>query len=255
MTNTRNNLTPTVITDKNGKITTVHKKLPNGATRVLGASPVLVSQKTQTTRSEQEREEFLLFVKEHALMAPHLPADVVTANAEALQYKSPQTITLMNRLLGTGGGPSRRRVFKNITMILPTMFQEPRDYDNDAKSLEEILLSSWHASEITEELKLPNSEFAGISVQTNKHYHNFTKTSVRDEGEETSSARWRGAAIAAAITDSAPHPSFVPWASKQSDVPRVVKIAKQWETTNPETIETIMTQQDSIHAPLHDGIL
>jgi hypothetical protein len=265
MNNQSNHLTPTPVVDKNGILTTRHKKADTAPpAKTPSIPPVSLATAPSYEEGSIEHLRALIYGK-----------DADTFNKEYLSLMDDddkKIIPLAIRLLTTGSDIARSQVRATLESALYRLADAYdrsdidelwRDRCRDARSpyIKHDMLTAWTASNIIDELELTDNP----SILGNKvTYLDEALATVLDRS--MNDHYWRGLAIAA-LTDlkvDRYNPQdgslrnarvFAPWAGEHSDPARLINVAKERGTLEVRTLIGVMNEQDATAAALRDGTL
>lgn len=228
MTTNRNQLAPTSVVDKNGRIMIVYKKLAPVTTSSM--PPVSIKKSQPTTY------QFTQLIDEHS---------------EMLNNYSPDMVPLLKTLLTTGSETTRHSTFRMITRYI-----HGEERLETVPQLAMYALAEWHAHNLLEEsgLTLQTPSFLQLAILSQLP---SLVTIMGVEGTIMDAIPyWRGRAILALIDSRVEgHHDFDAWADQRTDVEQIVALANDKQTTNPRTLQAFLEQQSTTSTALYNGLL
>lgn len=205
-------------------------------------------------------------------------ADDVASARQALELiheDDSGTIAIACRLIASGGLESRSQASKlilrtitDITAAVSHRNTDPEWRDRCKLSwsphLKEGLLSTWHFTELENEVHPGETKDYGVIMEsTIEELHIILYSDPDPKYKNYSDSHWRGL-TALAITEFLPYGShkehepyfkpFVEFAGNHDDTPRVIKLAIERAILNPEILKPIMEEQDE-YGVLSDGLV
>lgn len=241
MTSARGNLIPTPILDKNGKLTTVHKK--NVSEKTTTSFPP--AQILGLSRSNEPYKQLLKSLKDQSRQGS-LSAKELKSNLIAISSLDAKVVEEANHLISSGSEYARNRVRREIESRVQN-YHEHDDPELASKLLKSSMLAVWHATELVQE--------DGMDIDYEDVYESLTWYSGPTPEEND---HWRGIAILVVIdipdTDENKQ-AFIEWASYVAEPAQVVALAKERSTLNPAVLRPLLEQQRDVNTAIKEGIL
>ena len=263
MSQNRSHLVPTPTVDKNGVLTTRHKKPETTTGAKVRDIPQVGIMQEQPSYAEGSIEHLadLIYGQDAA---------GYTEVFKMIQEDDPTTVPLAIRLLTTGSELAKSETRAFIDAAAGEMFWAYNESDQDdlwrdrchrswSPTIKMNMVAAWSIGNVKEETgctlnpSFMNSEILELDTALNR-FRPFADRS----GD---AAYWRGLAAVSATDlgigegrDKDAH-SFALWAGKQEDLSRIVTLAKERRTLNAGDLQDIMNEQDRTAPPLREGSL
>lgn len=277
-------LTPTTITDKNGRITTVHKKAEKVGSRTLQAIPQVALPTTATISAEDAFK--AIFPDVH----PDLFDDAVNKMMSAiklLNQHSPKALETIVDKVGTGSKRGQRDVRKRSQSVIDAIvhamdgrlpLESDSQFVNSISSYFDAVRPStirqyWNCLNVMDESGFLSDETPG--VLDNMTRREFNTELPKLDLESQNDAFWRGA-TAFAMLDRFPSPyredlsarenysakrefyreakKFIDYAGKHKDIGLVIRTAKERGIFNVRDIREIISRGNEAPA-IRSGVL
>lgn len=255
--NQNSNLVSTPIVDKNGKLTTVHKK----SQRASNAAPPNPSLMTKPEPATPE----INYFTDLLCYSAHIEADSYTIN-----QTNPSVIPHINELLSTDNEETLRAVTNALNSELASlrpyivslgdadvMYREP-GYPKLC-SLKATATAAYEISTLSQELKTSSYYIAihidrAVTLHEQYHPRATLHSSLKDQ------SYWRGLSLFTIITDEISTrddpTNFINWAMANSDkTADIYRIAKLHKTLNLNHLSALLSQDTSTSPSLTDGLL
>ena len=255
MPHSNQNLVPEVITDRNGKHTTVHRRPSSAVTKQL-ILPVPAPNLREPVSSAP--------ALRSALFRDPLTSEQETAYNNIFSFH-PELEALSLRLLSTGTATGQRLVRETLVSAVDELAAAhkrsgvPATPSRTYGLLHGKVIRLWSYGNVREEADLSPDEISDDDVQTLNYFHNMYTAEhtpydeIPEEEHRTMSTAvgryWRGlSALSLAIVDPETFRdevwdhsvSFVYWAEGHEDIGKVIRTAAQRETINPSELQQIM---------------
>lgn len=256
MTQYRQNLIPTVITDKNGKLTTVFRKAASQS-KPLGILPVSPTPVMSPTDVESERATFIETMTYGSF-------DDVEADYDTIQEFDPTIIPLINHFTRSEG---LGRIISNLSLVYEIIDLG----DNDSRKviaklsrLKERITLAWHVGDMVEKLSLQPK--TSMLTDMTLSYHTFAyncHTNYHPNPSDTALlddiSYWNALAVFSFHSEQEPTSpemhAFVDWARQQQDMEAIHALIEKCGTLDPRHLQDRLDMEQSTAASLRDGIL
>lgn len=262
------NLIPTQVVNKNGVLTTVHRKPATGAvTDGKLPAPVPPAGKADSRASFSET------------ILGSGADDAQQRALETLYVFSPELKELSQRLVSTGTETGQRLVretLANAAARLVSTYQrtgKPSSASRTDGLLAANIIQAWSYGNVREEAGIAPDEIKDADLAALRYTHSMVVVypespynDIPDEDHRAMStvveAHWRGVSALTLCMDPETLPdemwnhidAFIPWAAGHKDIGAVIKVAKERDNLNPEEIQQIIDAYDEgVPSSLTDG--
>lgn len=193
--------------------------------------------------------------------------ETVKGVLEVLHDDDPTVIPLMLRLIRSGHITARQEVRRYIDFTVNqvaqgmTYMKVNHDWRDGCRyrfspHSKHSLLSTWHFNQLRAEVDPTGAmNFNKPVTSAMTHMHKL----VSSDPEDFSDAHWRGLAATAIVVqdswDASRFTPFVTYAGDHDDTARIVLLAIERSTIDPNYIEELLKAQSEVHSAFHPGIL
>lgn len=244
-------LTPTTIVDKNGKITTVHKK--------PAIAPTHSTIPSVTIAPQQE-----VFLARFKYSSP----SNMKRDYRIIQDYDPTIIPHINKLIDTGTKTGKDMILAYISFKLSDMGDYINSYIDQqvgvesaqrgmVKRFKTTATAAWYLGIMARETKVRVTAARDIENSLAQHWRHHESPNTEATLED--SAYWRGLAVfTLASKDSRlpnDHVEFAHWAGAHTQPERIHNLILKHNTVSVEHLKEIMAQEDVTAPSLIQGIL
>lgn len=271
MSTNRSHLVPTTVLNKNGVVTTVHKKPDNALTQPTAFPPV--SLPAEHDDFEDVLRLVLLVPTSASAITPHFRGLL-----EEVRDNDPDSITLAARLLTTGSSAAQERAANSLFEALANM-RTARDIYGDkganetwrerncarswSPEIKHDMVGAWHLSQMIEETgqTFESDEMDGLERRLRSTDPRPTNFGRNTDDYSRDDSHWRGLAVLTLTdlqfdyTQKEEIIKFLPWAGNHEHPDQIIDLASERGTFERDTLTTLLTTQENTAPALRQGTL
>lgn len=281
------NTSPVVIQDKNGKTTTVHRRIDkkSSSKRSVPAPSAPPAQAELSDEAVISLFDNRMKSKRYISIYKHNTAKNVQDALEFYRQDSPESFADALRYMTTGTKTGQEAVKADFSGVLSNVAYAHQNKDKGKSDWDAMLPSdismqrefayTWAAGNAVEEygspaIQLGEPEHEAYLDEIIRHCDNADAALHLIHGLEGDAvddpAHWRGVA-ALVMTGNLPQnvyrsqplpdggPEFIAWAAHQDNLAEIIEVARERKTLHPESIQALIAQKRTTANSISSGIL